>query len=37
MNLENTLIQSVADAVKHLYGAEIGTEKMQLQKTRKEF
>ena len=31
------MIQSVADAVKHLYGAEIGTEKMQLQKTRKEF
>ena len=37
MNLEITLAQSVAEAIKKLYGAEFDTEKIQLQKTRKEF
>ena len=37
MNLEMTLAQSVAEAIKQLYGAEVATEKIQLQKTRKEF
>ena len=37
MNLENTLVQSVAEAVKELYGADFDTQKIQLQKTRKEF
>ena len=37
MNLEITLAQSVAEAIKKLYGAEFNTEKIQLQKTRKEF
>ena len=37
MNLEITLAQSVAKAIKQLYGAEVSTEKIQLQKTRKEF
>ena len=37
MNIEVTLAQSVAEAIKKLYGAEVGTEKIQLQKTRKEF
>ena len=37
MNLEITLAQSVAEAIKQLYGAEVGIEKIQLQKTRKEF
>ena len=37
MNLEITLAQSVAEAIKQLYGAEVSTEKIQLQKTRKEF
>ena len=37
MNLEITLAQSVAQAIKKLYGAEVETEKIQLQKTRKEF
>ena len=37
MNLEITLAQSVAEAIKQLYGAEVETEKIQLQKTRKEF
>ena len=37
MNLEITLAQSVAEAIKQLYGAEVATEKIQLQKTRKEF
>ena len=32
-----TLAQSVAEAIKQLYGAEVATEKIQLQKTRKEF
>ena len=37
MNLEITLTQSVAETIKQLYGAEVETEKIQLQKTRKEF
>ena len=37
MNLEITLAQSVAQAIKKLYGADVDTEKIQLQKTRKEF
>ncbi len=37
MNLEITLAQGVAEAIKQLYGAEVETEKIQLQKTRKEF
>ena len=37
MNLEITLAQSVAEAIKQLYGAEVETGKIQLQKTRKEF
>ena len=31
------MAQSVAEAIKQLYGAEVGIEKIQLQKTRKEF
>ena len=37
MNIEITLAQSVAQTINKLYGAEIDTEKIQLQKTRKEF
>ena len=37
MNLEITLAQSVTEAIKALYGADFATEKIQLQKTRKEF
>ena len=37
MNLETTLAQSVTEAIKKLYGAEFDTQKIQLQKTRKEF
>ena len=37
MNIETKVVQSVAEAVKSLYGAEISAEKIQLQKTRKEF
>ena len=37
MKLEITLAQSVAEAIKQLYGAEVETGKIQLQKTRKEF
>ncbi len=37
MNIEITLAQSVAAAVKELYGADFDTQKIQLQKTRKEF
>ena len=37
MNLEITLAQSVAEAIKQLYGVEVETGKIQLQKTRKEF
>ena len=37
MNLEITLVQSFAEAIKALYGADIETGKIQLQKTRKEF
>ena len=37
MNIETTLVQSVIEAIKSLYGAEFSAEKIQLQKTRKEF
>ena len=37
MNIEITLAQSVAAAVKELYGSDFDTQKIQLQKTRKEF
>ena len=37
MNIEITLAQSVAQAISKLYGAGIDIEKIQLQKTRKEF
>ena len=37
MNIEITIAESVAAAIKALYGQEITTDKIQLQKTRKEF
>ena len=37
MNIETTLVQSVVEAIKSLYGTEFSAEKIQLQKTRKEF
>ena len=37
MNIETTLVQSVVEAIKSLYGTDFSTEKIQLQKTRKEF
>lgn len=37
MNIETTLVQSVAEAIKDLYATDFSTEKIQLQKTRKEF
>ena len=37
MNIETTLVQSVVEAIKSLYGADFNAEKIQLQKTRKEF
>ena len=37
MNIETTLVQSAAEAIKSLYGADFNVEKIQLQKTRKEF
>ena len=37
MNIETKLAQSVAEAIKCLYGAEFSAEKIQIQKTRKEF
>ena len=37
MNLENRLIESIATAIKELYGQQVTTDKIQLQKTRKEF
>ena len=37
MDIETTVVKSVSEAVRSLYGAEISTEKIQLQKTRKEF
>ena len=37
MNIETTLVQSVVEAIKSLYGADFSAEKIQLQKTRKEF
>ena len=37
MNLENKLIESIAAAIEALYGQQVTTDKIQLQKTRKEF
>ena len=37
MNIETRLAQSVVEAIKSLYGADFNAEKIQLQKTRKEF
>ena len=37
MNIETILNESVIAAIKELYGQEIAAEKVQLQKTRKEF
>lgn len=37
MSIETTVVKSVVDAIKSLYGAEFSAEKIQLQKTRKEF
>ena len=37
MNIETTLVQSVVEAITSLYGTEFNAEKIQLQKTRKEF
>ena len=37
MTIEQQLIQYVASGIKHLYGVDIATDRMQLQKTNKEF
>ena len=37
MNIETTLVHSVVEAIKSLYGTDFNAEKIQLQKTRKEF
>ena len=37
MSIETRLAQSVVEAIKSLYGADFNAEKIQLQKTRKEF
>ena len=37
MSIETKLVQSVVEALKSLYGADFSAEKIQLQKTRKEF
>ena len=37
MTIEQLLIQSITDAVKYLYGADVACENIQLQKTKKEF
>ena len=37
MSIDNIIAQSVADAVKALYGVEFGAEKITLQTTKKEF
>ncbi len=37
MNIETSLVQNVTEAIKNLYGADFDAEKIQLQKTRKEF
>ena len=37
MNIEQTLVNGVVEAIKTLYGANFNAEKIQLQKTRKEF
>ena len=37
MNIEMTLVQGAVDAIKKLYGTDFSADKIQLQKTRKEF
>ncbi len=37
MNIESTVVESTVEAIKSLYGADFNAEKIQLQKTRKEF
>ena len=37
MNIETTLVQGAVEAIKSLYGTDFSAEKIQLQKTRKEF
>ena len=37
MNIEQTLVNGVVNAIKALYGTDFNAEKIQLQKTRKEF
>ena len=37
MNIETTLVQGAVEAIKALYGTDFSAEKIQLQKTRKEF
>ena len=37
MNIETTLVQGAVEAIKNLYGTDFSAEKIQLQKTRKEF
>ena len=37
MNIENILVESVVAAIEALYGQPVATDKIQLQKTRKEF
>ena len=37
MNIEMTLVQGAVDAINKLYGTDFSAEKIQLQKTRKEF
>mgnify|MGYP003312180954 FL=1 len=37
MTIENILTQGVVETIKELYGADFNAEKIQLQKTRKEF
>ena len=37
MNIENILVESVVAAIEALYGQSVATDKIQLQKTRKEF
>ena len=37
MNIEMTLVQGAVEAIKSLYGTDFSAEKIQLQKTRKEF
>ena len=37
MNIETTLVQGAVEAIKNLYGTDFSAEKIQLQKTRKDF